>query len=284
MINNERENDGIVYPSIVFEIQGEMYSINSKYVDTILQQPKFERVAKTARYMTGMFTYRKSIIYMLDLRIFFDMPSLADECERFEKMIDDRKNDHIAWVNELTRCAKEKQPFNLAKDPHKCTFGKWYDNFKTDNVTIEAHLKKIDEPHRLLHEAAAEVERCEKNCDSCTRDECLDDILTRVKNKYQPILLNLLDETKELFNQNIYNEMVLVLSDTKVGIVVDRILSVEELETIDGNEEMGKFYQNSFVSNIQRSNSVDGLISELDIKKLLEAAQTAEEEKMEKTS
>jgi chemoreceptor zinc-binding protein len=44
-------------------------------------------------------------------------------------MIDERKNDHIHWVNEFERSIKNDEQINLNTDPHECAFGKWYDNF-----------------------------------------------------------------------------------------------------------------------------------------------------------
>ncbi len=70
---------------------------------------------------------------MMDLRITFGLKPIVEECKDFEQMIDARKQDHIHWVNELERYIKEGGSFTLAKDSHQCAFGKWYDNFTTDN-------------------------------------------------------------------------------------------------------------------------------------------------------
>ena len=83
----------------------------------------------------------------------------------FEQMIDDRKQDHINWVNELERYMVEGGSFKLARDPHQCALGKWYDHFTTDNMSVTNLLKKIEEPHENLHKAADEAENCKKDCE-----------------------------------------------------------------------------------------------------------------------
>lgn len=137
----------IKYPYILFKIAGSLYCINSKYISTIVQLPQYSTIPAAPANVTGMFKYRNEVIQMLDLRVTFGLKPISDECRDFEEMIDARKQDHINWVKELERFINEGGTFGLAKDPHQCALGKWYDEFKTDNVTITRHLSKIEEPH-----------------------------------------------------------------------------------------------------------------------------------------
>ena len=60
---------------------------------------------------------------------------------------------------------KENGKFTLARDPHQCAFGKWFDNFKTDNIAVSEVLKKFDAPHKRIHALADEIEELlEKRC------------------------------------------------------------------------------------------------------------------------
>ncbi|MDR1548723.1 MAG: chemotaxis protein CheW [Hungatella sp.] len=258
----------IKYPYILFKIAGSLYCINSKYISTIVQLPQYSTIPAAPANVTGMFKYRNEVIQMLDLRVTFGLKPISDECRDFEEMIDARKQDHINWVKELERFINKGGTFGLAKDPHQCALGKWYDEFKTDNVTITRHLSKIEEPHARLHLAADEAERCKKDCEGCQREECLFKILKQVKEESMPTILNLLDQTKDLFRSTIYKEMVLILDGMGWGIVVDEIVAVEDLDVIAGRDQDPMVNHCSYISQVMESPKIEGLIFELNTKSL----------------
>lgn len=221
------------YPYIVFKLQESLYCISSQYITSLVQLPHYTKVPSATSNITGVFRYRDTIIQMVDLRTTLGIETLAKEYEDFSKMIDVRKQDHINWVNELERAAINDEPFTLSSDPHQCAFGHWYDTYETDNTLLAYQLNKLDEPHKKLHGTAELLKNCTKDCDNCNRDECLKTTLTHVKDENMPIMLNLLDQTKEIFASTIYKEMVLLIADTSWGLVVDEVVGVEELESIN---------------------------------------------------
>jgi len=249
-------------PYILFKIAGSLYCINSKYISTIVQLPNYSTIPAAPANVTGMFKYRNEVIQMLDLRVTFGLKSISDECRDFEDMIDARKQDHINWVKELERFIDEGGSFHLATDPHQCALGKWYDNFKTDNLTITNHLRKIEEPHEKLHLAADEADCCKKDCDNCQKEECLLKILKRVKEESMPTILSLLDQTKDLFRSTIYKDGI------RWGIVVDEIVSVEELDAIAGRDQDPIVSHCSYINQVMESPKSEGLIFELNTKSL----------------
>lgn len=258
----------IKYPYIVFKIMESYYCINSKHVSTIVQLPHYDKVPAAPPNVTGMFRYRDQVIQMLDLRKTFGFQSMAGECREFEEMIEARKKDHIHWVNELERTLSIGEPFQLAKDPHKCALGKWYDQFTTENQAVQFHLHKIDEPHRRLHHAAEEAELCQKQCDTCEREQCLNEILRQVKEECMPTILELLDETKKIFQSSVYREMVLLLDGMKWGIVVDEIVGVQELELLEERDPASGIDSSSHILNVLESEEHNNLIFELNVSML----------------
>lgn len=261
-------SEEIKYPYIVFKIMESFYCINSRHVSTIVQLPRYDKVPAAPPNVTGMFRYRDQVTQMLDLRKTFGFQSMAEECEKFEAMIEARKKDHVNWVNELERSLASGEPFQLAKNPHECALGRWYDQFSTENQAVQFHLRKIEEPHYRLHHAAEEAERCQKKCDACNRDECLKDILRRVKEECMPTILGLLDETKKIFQSSIYREMVLLLDGMKWGIVVDEIVGVQELEVIETRDAASGIDGGSYVLNVLEGENRSDLIFELNVGKL----------------
>lgn len=260
--------EDIRYPYIVFKIAESLYCVNSKYISTIVQLPPYDKIPAAPENVTGMFRHRDQVIQMLDLRITFGFKTVADEYREFEEMINARKQDHVHWVDILEQSIENEEPFKLATNPHQCALGKWYDSFETTNSSVLFHLRKIEEPHRRLHEAAVEAERCKKDHESCRREQCLKSIFDNVKNEYMPVILSLLDETKQIFRSSIYREMVLLLDGMKWGVVVDEIVAVEELDIIEKREQDPMMEQCSFILNVLESPRREGLIFELNIEAL----------------
>ncbi|MFQ7876989.1 hypothetical protein [Enterocloster sp.] len=113
--------------------------------------------------------------------------------------------------------------------------------------------------------AADNIEHCaETSENTCELDKCRNHILEDVKQNYMPAILKLLDETKDVFRSSVYKEMVLLLDGTKWGIVVDEIISVENLTVIE-QKENHVVGQTSFIRNVLEREKQDGLIFELNI-------------------
>ncbi len=65
--------------------------------------------------------------------------------------------DHLKWVNKLGESVYYEKEVTVQLDPTKCSFGKWYLTFENDNEKISALHKKLDSPHKELHNHANEI-------------------------------------------------------------------------------------------------------------------------------
>lgn len=258
----------IKYPYIVFKIADSLYCINSRYISTIVQLPHYDKIPAAPPNVKGMFRHRDKVIQMLDLRATFGFKTMTEECQEFESMIDARKQDHINWVNELERSIETGEPFKLAKDPHQCALGRWYDQFHTDNNAVRFHLRKIEEPHQRLHHAADDAAQCEEDCALNAVTDCQNQVLHCAKEECMPAILNLLDETKKIFSSSIYKEMVLLLDGMKWGVVVDEIMGVQDLEVIDQRDRRRVVNQSSYILNVLEDQTHSSLIFELNVSTL----------------
>jgi len=216
-------------PSIVFKLNEGIYAIGSENVQAIMKVPNTTPMPHAQHGMVGVFLFRGGPTGLFDLRQLLGYQQLEEELQAFSDMLDQRKEDHIRWVEELERSIRQKEKFQLTTDPHQCAFGKWYDHFESKNNSVMFHLRKIKEPHDNLHRAAHEVEQCKQECDTCERDECLKSILKRTKEQYMPVILRLLDETKAIYAESM-RQMAIVVGETKpIAFSVDEVLSVEHL-------------------------------------------------------
>jgi chemotaxis protein histidine kinase CheA len=133
----------IKMPSVVYKIEDKCYSIPSKYVESIIKMDTITKLPNEPAHVKGIVKYRDRIYKVIDLRKVFGFSALEDKINAFDDLLKARKQDHINWLNELENSVKEKRDFKLATDPTKCAFGKWYYNFKTDDISLKEHLDKF---------------------------------------------------------------------------------------------------------------------------------------------
>lgn len=263
---NEPKSE-IHYPFILLRVAGGLYCVNSRYVSSIMELPSFQPLPDAPPYITGIFPYRDKSITMFDLRTALNLQTLSEEFEEFHHMLEERKQDHLRWVKELERCALDGEKFTLATDPHECALGRWYDKFKeeNENQAIGRILVRLEDPHQKLHGTVKRSEACVSNGD------CVEQVLREAKHSLVPQILDILDQARDVFRDTIYHEMVLILDgkDTTLGLVVDEVLGVEELQMEEGNEEFQKWRYTPYVTRIVRSPNYEELILEINMPYLM---------------
>lgn len=264
------EQEKIVYPSIVVDIGGELYSINSSNISGIVQLQDYRTIPNTPEAVRGMFHYRDTAVVLIDMRSVMNVRSLAKEYGEFCQMIDARKQDHINWVNALERTAHHREPFTLATDHHKCALGKWCDQFQSDIGEVNLQLERLSQPHAALHHSAVTVLDLLEKGDSQENRQKIDRLYEKVKNGYMPDVLSLLEDMKEIFRTSVFRELVLLLNGREtVGLIVDKVLSVEDLLPVSDSSKMDSFLEQPYINSVHRSRKLSGLILDLDVTCLL---------------
>lgn len=253
------------FPWLTFKLGHGIYAINSHVVKAIVYHPdNITSMHDVPSYIKGIMNFRGQVIPLLDVRTLFGMPTTQAEYADFRDMLQERKEDHIHWVEELEKSIAKGTEFKLATDPHQCAFGRWYDHFTSDSEMVNFHLQKIDQPHKALHASAKAVQDCAQQHDLCKRKECLKISLERAKDKYMPEVVKLLEEAKMVFHRE-YQELVVVLEygTFSMGIIVDAVLAVEPLVLAEGQEESNLIRDKGIVS-VGRGKNTEELILMVD--------------------
>lgn len=217
---------------LTIKLQTQLYAIESPFVESIsLLEENISILPESTVIKPGIIHSRGRVIPIINLRAALGLNTLEEDQAAFDDMLEQRKKDHIHWVDELERCLEEDDTFHLATDPHQCTFGKWYDTYQTDNQIIAFHLKKIDEPHKKLHHTAHLAFECPRHCDDCEREKCLREQLKEDANTYMKIVVELIDQAKTIFRENARTMCVIVKDkqNSLLGLLVDEVLAVETL-------------------------------------------------------
>ncbi|MHB8068333.1 MAG: methyl-accepting chemotaxis protein [Desulfobaccales bacterium] len=88
---------------------------------------------------------------------------------RLDGLIAQKEVDHLKWADKLLEyvASGKTKKFDLQTDEHECAFGLWYfgagrkdaERMVPDLVPV---LREIDEPHRLLHQSALEINKSDQ--------------------------------------------------------------------------------------------------------------------------
>lgn len=212
---------------LVIQIGDTHYAISLEPIREIVIIPKITIVPDAPDFVRGVIKLRNSIITLIDTRKRLGYQSL-DEIDRdLIEMLKAREEDHINWMQTLTTSVEKDIDFNLTTDPHTCNFGKWYDNYKTDNIGLSVYLKQFDLPHKRIHNLAIRVinDRKLNGKDSALKmiDEARDTDLKQ--------MLTLFDGLKNAIRES-HRELAIVI-ESKDGLVAISADNVSNIFTFE---------------------------------------------------
>lgn len=234
-------------PCVVFTVSRTKYAVNAKSVSSVSILRNFTKVPNAKEYIRGSIELNGEPVQLLDLRLLFGNESMRNEILAFEKIINDAKKLHTDWVDALEKSIDKGIPFTLPKDPQKCDFGIWYDNFRTDNEKIKNCVKGIEEPHRLLHLSVVEIEKAMEKKEY----ELAMLVLSHAKNVHSNEIIKLLNDIIIAYKESCVELVVMLKNDEgTVGIIVDAIVGVRELVKVSDSDVIDKIcnpkYTNGF--------------------------------------
>lgn len=219
-------------PWVLFEIDEVIYSISSESVLSINQLSQMTQLPMMPPEIKGVINFRGKIIQLIDTRSLLNIKTITQEITDFSNIIDQRFNDHLNWLATLEKSVKENVDFTLTTDPHKCAFGKWYDNFKlkNSNIMFESIFGKFDKPHKAIHKIGITAKEM---VEQGKREEAVK-LIEAVKNTELKQMFHLFDDIKDAYKESL-KETVLVLGNENepIGITVDKITAIENLFEID---------------------------------------------------
>jgi purine-binding chemotaxis protein CheW len=175
----------------------------------------------------GVFNWRGKILPLVDLRLRLGLPAWKAELEELAGIMTARAVDHMEWMEELYRSVEERRPFQKTTDPHACAFGRWYDNFRSDNLVVSGVLRKMDAPHKAIHALAVKVERAK----AAGRFEDAERMIEEARNTTLSRLLNLMEHFEQAIWDG-YRPVTAVLEEdgALMGLMADGVEAVERID------------------------------------------------------
>lgn len=223
---------------VMVRVGDRLFGIPAACVAEMVRLPRLSQVPHSQEHVRGVMTLRGEAIEVFDLRRVVGLPTLRAETEELLEMLAAREEDHRRWLAELERSVRERVPFGLATDPHKCAFGRWYDAFETDNAMLLRYLPKFDEPHQRIHALAREV-------DELVRAGDADRAIARIeatRGRELAEMIALFRGLRDVLGGD-RREIVLVLrhpdTGASVAYSVDIVESVHEAQALDDERASG---------------------------------------------
>ncbi len=218
---------------VVFTAAGQRYAVRHEAVLEMVQPPKVVPLPGAGRGVLGLINLRGKVLGLVDFRIALGQPSAASELKQLLDDFDIYRKHHTDWVDELEASIREGRAFRLTTDPHACAFGRWFDNFSSDNVVLHEYLQAFDEPHQQIHALA---KRVLARAESGDVEGALAEIAA-ARNGVLATMLNLFTDVKAAVTAT-HREIAIVMpgEGAPVAVLVDSVDSIEPLAQRDDAE------------------------------------------------
>lgn len=139
---------------LTFLTRGKHFALPVERVKEILAISGISELPSGNPCLRGGITVRGGVLPLFDFRTMIGAPLLLKEREELVTILNQREQDHIDWIDALTKSVNEGTEFRKATDPHACAFGKWYYSYKAPDSSIERTLASFEQPHNEIHALA----------------------------------------------------------------------------------------------------------------------------------
>lgn len=143
---------------LVFTANEIQYGVSHESVVSVIDLPAATAVPGLPAEVRGVIPFRDRSIPLIDLRRCFGATGRLTETNDLVATMAQRKQDHLNWLNKLEDEVYSGKPISVQTDPHLCVFGKWYDQFRSDNRNLTDYMKRFDVPHKEIHRVAVDVQ------------------------------------------------------------------------------------------------------------------------------
>lgn len=259
-------------PWVIFRLGQQPFGLTAFVTREMLALPVVTPIPRAPDYIRGVINLRGEVITLVDLRQRLGLPSSQTEKDELIKLLEGREQDHKNWLAELESSVRENRPFQLTTDPHACAFGRWYDNFHTEDLKLGSLLRMFDTPHKRIHAIGVEAREL---MDRGQAEAALE-IINRTRQGALSRMITLFAEARETVRKSSHEIAVVVERDgMSVALTVDAVDSVEELapgslEQAPSGQE-GSF--DNLVSHLGKRQDNQEMVLLMDIGRLLAQTQ-----------
>lgn len=143
---------------LVFSAMDCLLGLPYFHIIQIVDSPTYTVVPSMPRSVRGVIDFMGEPIPLIDTRVRLSMKSRYDEVTDFVQTFLQRKQDHLNWIGKLKDAVENDKDITVEKNPHNCAFGKWYDTYRPNSLTLASYMKRFDMPHKAIHDLATRAE------------------------------------------------------------------------------------------------------------------------------
>lgn len=136
---------------LVFAVNKQLLALPHQKIISVLDNPASTLMPGMSAHARGVMDFMGEPVTYFDFRKIIGVPSIQQEIDELHDMLLVRKQDHLNWISKLKDSVNHGAEITVQTNPHLCAFGKWYDNFHTENTTLARYLREFDRPHQKIH-------------------------------------------------------------------------------------------------------------------------------------
>ncbi len=214
-------------PWVIVRLRGELYGLSGASVREMVKIPNIVKVPRCPAYVRGLINLRDSVLPLYDLRTRLGHKSILDENQALFQMIEERRNDHLRWLEELKASVKEEREFRLGTNPRACAFGRWFYAFKTNNLVFRSFLNKFEQPHDRIHALGNKVQELV----AASRHAEALQLVETAENGCLKEMIELFSRFREEYEKATTEiAMILQVPGKQIAVSVDEVISVEKFD------------------------------------------------------
>jgi purine-binding chemotaxis protein CheW len=232
MVDQEQQHDNVPATDVdyfVFSAKDCLLALPYFSIIQIVDSPTCTAMPAMPRYVRGVIDFMGEPVPLIDTRVRLSFNSRQDEVTEFVGTFQQRKQDHLDWIDRLKDAVENVKEITLEKNPHNCAFGKWYDTYRPNSLALASYMKRFDLPHKAIHNLAVQAEKLVHEGQKERAKSMIHAAeLNELKN-----LVALFDGFEEQMRQS-YQEYAVVVAHKgrKFSLAIDAVKYFEKLDEI----------------------------------------------------
>lgn len=259
---------------VIIKLDDQVFGLPVAFTREMVVMPQVTNVPRVPSEVRGVINLRGRVLPVVDLRAKLGLRSCLSEREEVLGMMEARKADHLAWLDELKSAVDEGRDFKLATDPHRCAFGQWYDSYDpdADNCTrLVDMIRRFKHPHNKVHAIAKKAMAWAK----AGQIERAHEVIEKTRTTDLREMVELFEQTRRVIMEDT-REIAVVMGQggSSIALAVDSVASVERLALHEEDEETIREINadSGLVTGLGRRGKQEQTVMLLDPEALLSAA------------
>jgi len=259
-------------PWIIFELRQQLYAISTERVTGITKMPSLTFVPNAPPEFLGVTSIRGNVTPVLELKRLLNLGDNKEATAKATKLLAHKKEGVAEYVNEITRCLKQKEDFCVS-DPDTFFGGKFDKNFVSDRSGLSSLL--ADE-EKLEAELLSKVSKVKSDPSMLREAEACGKKLVRMLNSAYDMI------TDDSYKMLIFLSDVPGSVDACLCFVVDRVRAVDELVMIEEKMDNRCLYMSGYICGVAHNEKIKGEILVTDDKEIVKMVHVYNESVKEK--